>query len=147
MGSILYREGLVRRLLTALAVAAGFGGPPLLAQQPSQEMPCMQGMQNMGMGMQDTLRRRRMEQMQAQMQERDERLERQMAKVDSARGDAKMKAMAEAIRMMVADRREMHLHMQEQMQRMGQMGQDGCSGPAGMGPHGPHPMPGRMTGE
>jgi hypothetical protein len=147
MGSILYREDLVRRFLTALAVAAGLGGTPLLAQQPGQGMPCMQGMQGMGVGMQDTLRRQRMEQMQAQMQERDERLERQMAKVDSARGDAKMKAMAEAIRMMVADRREMHLHMQEHMQRMGQMGQDGCSGPAGMGPHGPHPMPGRMTGE
>lgn len=132
----------MRRFLTALAVAAGLGSTPLLAQHPGQGMPCMEGMQ--GMGMQDTVRRRQMEQMQAQVQERDERLERQLAKMDSARGDAKMKAMAEAIRMMAADRREMHQHMQEHMR---QMGQGGCPGPAGTGPHGPHPMPGRMTGE
>lgn len=121
----------MRRFLTALAVAAGLGGTPLLAQQPGQGMPCMQGTQ----GMQH---RQNMQEMQARVRERDEQLERQMAKVDSARGEAKVKAMAEVIRMMVADRREMHQHMQEHMKQMGQGGGAG---------HGGHAMPCQATGE
>jgi hypothetical protein len=126
--------------LTALVVAAGLGGTPLLAQQPGQGMPCRQGMQ----GAQAMQHRQDMQKMHARMQERDQQLERQLAKVDSVRGDAKVKALTEAVRMMAADRREMHQHMQEHMK---QMEQGGCPGPAGTGPHGPHPMPGRATGE
>jgi hypothetical protein len=46
-----------------------------------------------------------------QMRERDRRLEAKLAEVDRTRGDAKVAALAEAMRELVVQRREMHEHM------------------------------------
>jgi hypothetical protein len=76
--------------------------------------------------------------MHTQMQEWDRRLEAKLAEVDRTKGDKKVAAMAEAMRELLVQRREMHEHMAK-----GAAAQGGCpcSGMQGAG-HGGHQMPG-----
>jgi hypothetical protein len=76
--------------------------------------------------------------MHAGMPELDRRLEAKLAEVDRAKGDKKVAAMAEVVRELVAQRREMH----EQMAKgTGAPGACRCGAMQGA-KHGDHPMPG-----
>jgi hypothetical protein len=73
--------------------------------------------------------------MHTRMQEWDRRLEAKLAEVDRAKGDKKVAAMADAVRELLAQRRDMH----EQMAG-GSMAAGGCPC-GGMSGHGGHQMP------
>lgn len=97
--------------------------------------------------------------MQERMREWDQRLEQKLAEVDRAKGDEKVAAMAEALRELMAQRREMH----ERMAEPG-AGSGPAAGPCGARPetrgagmpdggwgmnpgrHAGHPMPGAGPG-
>jgi hypothetical protein len=73
-----------------------------------------------------------------QMREWDRRLEAKLAEVDRTRGDTKVTALAEAVRELVVQRREMHEHMAK---AAGAPGGCPCGGMQGAG-HGGHRMQG-----
>lgn len=74
--------------------------------------------------------------MHTRMQEWDRRLEAKLAEVDRAKGDAKVAAMAGAVRELLAQRREMHQEMAGH-----HASPDGCPCGGMQGGHSGHPMP------
>lgn len=75
--------------------------------------------------------------MHTRMQEWDRRLEAKLAEVDRAEGDRKVAAMAEAVRELLAQRREMH----QEMAMHPTASPDGCRCGAMHGGHGAGPQP------
>lgn len=105
-----------RNLIGALAIAA-LCSVPLTASAQGPAAPCPR----------DTARAA----MHAEMAELDQRLEAKLGEVERNRGDAKVAALTEVVRELVAQRRVMH-------ERMARHSGAGMPCPA----HGAHPKPG-----
>ena len=119
-------------LLTALVLAAA-GPSAAHAQQPTDSMPGRPMMQGA--------------EMRAMMDSSDARLDRLLATMNAAKGDRKVKAMADVINELVAERRQMRDHMRQMMDGGMQRGPGGPGGGGMMHPPGTMHPPGAMHPE
>jgi hypothetical protein len=117
------RHAMRRTLVGTIWVLGLWAGP---ASLPAQQAACCG---------QDTARAAGMH---TQMQEWDRRLEAKLAEVDRTKGDKKVAAMADAVRELLVQRREMHEHLAKGAAAPGGCP---CGGMQGTG-HGGHQMPG-----